>query len=83
MLRLHDPRRFGAVVHVTGEEDPLAHKLLDGLGMEPLDPASFRLERFAAGLQVQPHADQAVAAWANWWWGGQYLCFRSAVSGAH
>lgn len=52
MLRLHDPRRFGAVVHVTGEDDPLAHKLLDGLGMEPLDPASFLFERFAAGLQA-------------------------------
>lgn len=51
-LRLHDPRRFGAVVHVTGEDDPLACKLLDGLGMEPLDPASFVWERFAAGLQA-------------------------------
>ncbi|MDR2325221.1 MAG: bifunctional DNA-formamidopyrimidine glycosylase/DNA-(apurinic or apyrimidinic site) lyase [Acidovorax sp.] len=50
-LRLHDPRRFGAVVYVTGEDDPLARKLLDGLGMEPLDPASFVWERFAAGLQ--------------------------------
>ena len=52
ILRLHDPRRFGAVVHVTGEDDPLARKLLDGLGMEPLDPASFVWERFAAGLQA-------------------------------
>ena len=52
LLRLHDPRRFGAVVYVTGEDDPLAHKLLDGLGMEPLDPTSFVWERFAAGLQA-------------------------------
>lgn len=51
-LRLHDPRRFGAVVHVDGEETALAQKLLGGLGMEPLDPASFVWERFAAGLQA-------------------------------
>lgn len=51
ILRLHDPRRFGAVVHVTGEGDPLARKLLGNLGMEPLDPASFTWERFAEGLQ--------------------------------
>jgi len=51
-LRLHDPRRFGAVVHVAGEDDPLARKLLGQLGMEPLDPASFVFSRFAAGLQA-------------------------------
>lgn len=50
-LRLHDPRRFGAVVHVADEADPVARKLLDGLGMEPLDPKSFVLDRFVAGLQ--------------------------------
>src|SRR5690606_22869251 len=37
VLRLHDPRRFGAVVYAAGEEDPVAHKLLGRLGMEPLD----------------------------------------------
>ncbi len=36
-LRLHDPRRFGAVVHVGSTEDPAARKLLDHLGTEPLD----------------------------------------------
>ena len=36
ILRLHDPRRFGAVVHVQDEDDPLARKLLGGLGVEPL-----------------------------------------------
>lgn len=35
-LRLHDPRRFGAVVYARGEEDPVAVKLLSTLGMEPL-----------------------------------------------
>ena len=45
-LRLHDPRRFGAVVFAAGEADPVAQKLLGGLGVEPLgaafDPVSFR-----------------------------------------
>ncbi|HSP44343.1 MAG TPA: bifunctional DNA-formamidopyrimidine glycosylase/DNA-(apurinic or apyrimidinic site) lyase [Luteolibacter sp.] len=33
-LRFHDPRRFGLVLHLTG--DPMRHKLLAGLGPEPL-----------------------------------------------
>jgi formamidopyrimidine-DNA glycosylase len=33
-LRLHDPRRFGAVLWITG--DPLKHPLLASLGPEPL-----------------------------------------------
>lgn len=33
-LRFHDPRRFGLFLHLTG--DPLRHKLLAGLGPEPL-----------------------------------------------
>lgn len=35
-LRLHDPRRFGAVVYAPGESDPVAQKLLGRLGVEPL-----------------------------------------------
>jgi len=34
VLRYHDPRRFGAVLWTTG--DPLHHKLLAGIGPEPL-----------------------------------------------
>lgn len=49
-LRLHDPRRFGAVVYARGEQDPVAVKLLGALGMEPLSDA-FRLEAFASGLK--------------------------------
>ena len=45
ILRLNDPRRFGAVVWVAGEDAPQARKLLGGLGVEPLsgsfDPAAF------------------------------------------
>ena len=36
-LRLHDPRRFGAVVWAPDENSGMAAKLLGGLGMEPLD----------------------------------------------
>lgn len=49
-LRLHDPRRFGAVVYVQGEQDPVAAKLLGGLGMEPLSD-TFSLAAFQAGLK--------------------------------
>jgi formamidopyrimidine-DNA glycosylase len=38
-LRLHDPRRFGAVVWSTGMDHPPAAQLLAGLGPEPFDPA--------------------------------------------
>ena len=38
-LRLHDPRRFGAVVYASGEADAVAQKLLGQLGVEPLSEA--------------------------------------------
>lgn len=45
LLRLHDPRRFGAVVWAESEADPVARKLLGHLGVEPLgngfDPLAF------------------------------------------
>ena len=37
VLRLNDPRRFGAVMLAQGENDPRAARLLAGLGVEPLD----------------------------------------------
>jgi formamidopyrimidine-DNA glycosylase len=44
-LRLHDPRRFGAVVYAESHDDPVALKLLGRLGVEPLeagfDPLAF------------------------------------------
>ncbi|WP_027017293.1 bifunctional DNA-formamidopyrimidine glycosylase/DNA-(apurinic or apyrimidinic site) lyase [Comamonas composti] len=49
LLRLHDPRRFGAAVYVSGEADPLARKLLGRLGMEPLEPG-FGFEAFKSQL---------------------------------
>lgn len=49
LLRLHDPRRFGAVIYVPAQSDALARKLLDHLGMEPLSD-DFSLAAFRAGL---------------------------------
>jgi formamidopyrimidine-DNA glycosylase len=46
-LRLNDPRRFGAVVFASSQDDPVAQKLLGRLGVEPLgddfDGAAFYL----------------------------------------
>jgi formamidopyrimidine-DNA glycosylase len=39
LLRLRDPRRFGAVLWLPANIDPAAHPLLATLGMEPLDAA--------------------------------------------
>ena len=47
VLRLHDPRRFGAVVWAPSEDSATAQKLLGRLGVEPLgghfDPALFHV----------------------------------------
>ncbi|MEN9586982.1 MAG: bifunctional DNA-formamidopyrimidine glycosylase/DNA-(apurinic or apyrimidinic site) lyase [Pseudomonadota bacterium] len=44
-LRLHDPRRFGAVVYAESEEAPIAQKLLANLGVEPFGDA-FTMDYF-------------------------------------
>ena len=49
-LRLHDPRRFGAVVHASGQADAVAQKLLGQLGVEPLEDA-FDAQMFHQLLQ--------------------------------
>lgn len=51
-VRLHDPRRFGALVYAEDEGAAVVHKLLDRLGPEPLTPA-FSLEGFLAGLKAR------------------------------
>jgi formamidopyrimidine-DNA glycosylase len=48
-LRLNDPRRFGAVVFARSQQDPVAHKLLGHLGMEPLED-DFDLAAFQVGM---------------------------------
>lgn len=54
VLRLNDPRRFGAVVFAAGQGSVTAQKLLGHLGMEPLDdesPDRFDLDAFCVGLK--------------------------------
>ncbi len=50
LLRLHDPRRFGAVVYAADLDRPPARQLLAGLGVEPLD-AGFDPRRFHEALR--------------------------------
>jgi formamidopyrimidine-DNA glycosylase len=50
VLRLNDPRRFGAVVYAPSQDSPAAVKLLGSLGVEPLT-AEFDLPAFHAGLK--------------------------------
>lgn len=49
-LRLHDPRRFGAVVWAPSEASPQAQKLLGHLGVEPLQ-GDFEAVAFHAALR--------------------------------
>lgn len=49
-LRLHDPRRFGAVVWAPSEDAPQAQKLLGHLGVEPL-AGGFDADSFHAALR--------------------------------
>lgn len=58
-LRLHDPRRFGALVHVPDLADGRAQKLLGGLGVEPLG-ADFDPKAFWAALQLRRAAIKQV-----------------------
>ncbi len=59
LLRLHDPRRFGAVVYAPGEDSPQAQKLLGRLGMEPLGP-DFTVDLFHAGCKRKNSAIKQV-----------------------
>ncbi|MEY3445632.1 MAG: hypothetical protein RIR45_387 [Pseudomonadota bacterium] len=51
-LRLHDPRRFGAVVFALSQQDAVAKKLLHKLGVEPLG-ADFEPKLFHQGLSTR------------------------------
>ncbi len=53
VLRLHDPRRFGAVVHVPSLDDPRSLKLLGRLGVEPLEESSFDPRAFHRALRLR------------------------------
>lgn len=58
-LRLHDPRRFGAVVFTQSEDDTSARKLLGRLGVEPLSDA-FDAASFHAALKLKKTAIKQV-----------------------
>lgn len=58
-LRLHDPRRFGAVVYAPAEHDAAAQKLLGRLGVEPLTDA-FDALAFYRALQGRQTAIKQV-----------------------
>ncbi len=59
ILRLNDPRRFGAVVYADHQEAPEAQKLLGKLGMEPLSD-DFEVAQFQAGLKRRKAAIKQV-----------------------
>lgn len=52
ILRLNDPRRFGAVVYAAAEDAPVARKLLHKLGVEPLSE-DFDLASFQQGMKAR------------------------------
>lgn len=59
LLRLNDPRRFGAVVWVPSLDDARAIKLLGRLGVEPLSP-DFLPEPFALAVRTSKSSIKAV-----------------------
>jgi formamidopyrimidine-DNA glycosylase len=59
VLRLNDPRRFGAVVYANSEHDSTAEKLLGNLGVEPLSD-DFAAKAFHAALQLRKTAIKQV-----------------------
>lgn len=70
-MRLNDPRRFGAVVYAPSLQDPVARKLLDGLGPEPLEPGftpavlHAALQRHHAAIKPVLLAGHAVVGVGN------------------
>ena len=59
VLRLNDPRRFGAVVYAASENAPAAQKLLGHLGVEPLS-SNFQAHLFHAQLRQRTTAIKQV-----------------------
>lgn len=59
ILRLNDPRRFGAVVYASSENDSCSRKLLGGLGVEPLSN-DFDAKAFHQALQLRKTAVKQV-----------------------
>jgi len=74
LLRLNDPRRFGAVVFAPSEQSAEAVKLLGHLGVEPLN-GGFELDAFHDGLRKRKTAIKQVLLAGELVVGcRQYLC---------
>ena len=58
-LRLHDPRRFGAVVYASSEHDSVSRKLIGALGVEPLS-GDFSAVAFHKALKLRKTAIKSV-----------------------
>lgn len=58
MLRFHDPRKFGVVAWLVG--DPLQHRLLAGIGPEPLSGAFDGRYLFEAGRNRKVAVKQLI-----------------------
>jgi len=64
LLRLNDPRRFGAVVYAESEASAIAQKLLGHLGVEPL-AGEFDLDTFHKNLKQRSAAIKQVLLAGN------------------
>lgn len=76
VLRLNDPRRFGAVVFAQSESDPVAHKLLGKLGVEPLGPEFDPLFFFIRNWPGARHRSSKSCWQVRWWWGSAIFMRR-------
>ncbi len=83
-LRLHDPRRFGAVVWAPALDQGSAQKLLAHLGREPFDPA-LTPSWFYAQLQTRqaPIKQVLLAGQVVVGAGNIYACEALFASGIH
>lgn len=62
VLRLHDPRRFGALVYAPSLQHPIAQKLLAHLGVEPLTPEFTPLTLRMGFVNKKQNIKQALLA---------------------
>lgn len=69
VLRLHDPRKFGAVLWAADQEGPIeSHPLIAKLGVEPFSEA---FNEDVAGLHLYQHARGRSMAVKQWLLSGQ------------
>lgn len=83
-IRLHDPRRFGAVVYADSLAHPPATTLLAGLGVEPLSP-DFDLLGFMQAMRAKraPVKQVLLAGKVVVGVGNIYACEVLFLAGVH